>query len=208
MRKNSVKMIRINREFQRELSTLISMEVKDPRISPMTSVTRAEVATDLKTCKVYISTLGTDEEQEEAMRGLKSAAGFLRRQLAMGLNLRNTPELILIPDHSIEYGINMIRRIDERPIEEQNELRDYAFSVSAEVIPDSQGRIIIPQDHIEYAKIDSSVTIIGNDTYESIWASEVWAEREAATEADKRAKLRSIRFVPAAEGFWRLTANI
>ena len=88
----------------------------------------------------------------------------------------------------------MIRDINERPIEERNELRDYAFSVSAEVTPDSQGRIVIPQSHIEYAQIKSNVTIIGNDEYDAIWASEVWEARFTANKEDRKQKLRSIGF--------------
>lgn len=113
MRKSSVKSFRINREFQRELSTLISLEVKDPRISPMTSVVAVEVAPDLKTSKVYISVLGGPEEQKNTLAGLKSAAPFLRSQLAHNLNLRNTPELTFRVDQSIEYGVNMSHMIDE-----------------------------------------------------------------------------------------------
>ncbi len=113
MRKNSVKMIRINREFQRELSSLISMEVKDPRISPVTSVVSVEVAPDLKTSKVYISVLGDKEAQHNTLEGLKSAASFLRSQLAHNLNLRNTPELHFYVDQSIEYGVNMSHKISE-----------------------------------------------------------------------------------------------
>ena len=113
MRKNSVKMIRINREFQRELSSLISMEVKDPRISPVTSVVSVDVAPDLKTSKVYISVLGDKEAQHSTLEGLKSAASFLRSQLAHNLNLRNTPELFFYVDQSIEYGVNMSQKIDE-----------------------------------------------------------------------------------------------
>ena len=113
MRKNSVKMIRINREFQRELSSLISMEVKDPRISPVTSVVSVDVAPDLKTSKVYISVLGDKEAQHNTLEGLKSAASFLRSQLAHNLNLRNTPELTFYVDQSIEYGVNMSQMIDE-----------------------------------------------------------------------------------------------
>ena len=88
----------------------------------------------------------------------------------------------------------MIGAIEDFPIEERNELRDFAFSVSAEVIPDSQGRIVIPQSHISYAQIKSSVTIVGNGSYEAIWASEVLAEREAAVAETKKEKLRSIGF--------------
>ena len=112
MRRNSVKMIKINREFQRELSMLISMEVKDPRISPMTSVVSVDVAPDLKTSKVYISVLGDADEQKSTLQGLRSAAPFLRSQLAHTLNLRNTPELTFIVDQSIEYGVNMSHMID------------------------------------------------------------------------------------------------
>lgn len=88
----------------------------------------------------------------------------------------------------------MIRAIGERPLEEQNELRDVVFSASAEVIPDSQGRIILPASHISYADIKSDVVIIGNDFYEAIWAKEVWDARNADKEAEQRAKLRSIGF--------------
>ena len=113
MRKNSVKMIRINREFQRELSTLISMEVKDPRISPMTSVVSVDVAPDLKTSKVYVSVLGDAQAQKDTLAGLRSAASFLRSQLAHNLNLRNPPELTFVMDQSIEYGVNMSHMIED-----------------------------------------------------------------------------------------------
>ena len=65
MRKNSIKNTRINGEVQRELSRIISREIKDPRIAPMTSVVDAVVTSDLKQCKAYISVLGNDEEKEE-----------------------------------------------------------------------------------------------------------------------------------------------
>ena len=113
MRKNSVKNIRVNEAVRQELSMLISREVKDPRVDMMTSVTRVNVATDLKTCKVYISVFGDDEKKEETMAGLKSSEGFLRRMLAKNLNLRNTPELQFILDGSIEYGMHMSQLIDQ-----------------------------------------------------------------------------------------------
>jgi ribosome-binding factor A len=113
MRKNSIKNTRINQEVQKELSMLISRELKDPRINPMTSIVNVEVAPDLKTCKVYISVLGDEQSQKDTLRGLKSAAPFLRSQLAQGINLRNTPELTFVVDQSIEYGVNMSRLIDE-----------------------------------------------------------------------------------------------
>ena len=113
MRKDSVKNIRINEEVMRELSTIIREEVKDPRISPVTSVVSVEVAPDLKTCKAYISVLGDDEAAKKTLEGLKSSAGFIRRQLAQRINLRNTPEITFISDQSIAYAARMSKLIDE-----------------------------------------------------------------------------------------------
>lgn len=113
MRKNSIKNTRINGEVQRELSKLISLELKDPRVNPMTSVVAVEVAPDLKHAKVYISVLGDEESKQNTYLGLKSATPFLRSQLAKNINLRNTPELTFIMDQSIEYGVNMSRLIDD-----------------------------------------------------------------------------------------------
>lgn len=113
MRKNSVKNTRINGEVLKELSNIIRSEIKDPRINPMTSVVAVEVAPDLKTCKAYISVLGDEKSQRDTITGLKSAEGYIRRQLARTVNLRNTPEIRFILDQSIEYGINMSKLIDE-----------------------------------------------------------------------------------------------
>lgn len=113
MRKNSIKNTRINGEVLRELSNIIHGEIKDPRIPPMTSVVSVTVAPDLKTCKAYISVLGDEEVQKNAIRGLKSAEGFIRMKLAKNINLRNTPEIQFILDQSIEYGVTMSRKIDE-----------------------------------------------------------------------------------------------
>lgn len=113
MRKNSVKNTRINGEVLKELSNIIRSEIKDPRINPMTSVVAVEVAPDLKTCKAYISVLGDEKSQKDTITGLKSAEGYIRRQLAKTVNLRNTPEIRFILDQSIEYGINMSKFIDE-----------------------------------------------------------------------------------------------
>ena len=124
MRKNSIKNTRINEAVRQELSVLISREVKDPRVDMMTTVTRAIVATDLKTCKVYVSVYGDSEKKEETMAGLKISEGFLRRMLAKNLNLRNTPELFFILDESIEYGMYMSGKIDELSRQEQEKAGD------------------------------------------------------------------------------------
>ncbi|WOO36620.1 30S ribosome-binding factor RbfA [Anaerocolumna sp. AGMB13020] len=113
MRKNSIKNTRINGEVQRELSQLINREIKDPRIHPMTTVVAVDVAPDLKHAKVYISVLGNEEEQKSTLAGLRSAAPYMRGQLAKTVNLRNTPELTFVIDQSIEYGVNMSHLINE-----------------------------------------------------------------------------------------------
>ena len=113
MRKNSVKNTRINGEVQRVQAEIIRGEIKDPRISPWTSVVAVEVAPDLKSCKAWISVLGDEEVRKATMEGLESAMGFIKRQLARTVNLRNTPEITFVSDESIEYGVNMSRRIDE-----------------------------------------------------------------------------------------------
>lgn len=113
MRKNSIKNTRINEEVLRELSNIIRGEIKDPRINPMTSVVSVTVTPDLKQCKAYISVLGDEESQKSTLEGLRSAEGYIRRQLASGINLRNTPEIEFIIDQSIEYGVNMSHLIDE-----------------------------------------------------------------------------------------------
>ena len=113
MRKNSIKNTRINGEVMKELSLIIRQEIKDPRIHMMTSVTSVEVAPDLKTCKAYISVMGSDEEKKDTIAGLRSAEGYVRRQLAKRLNLRNTPEIQFVLDQSIEYAVHMSRLIDE-----------------------------------------------------------------------------------------------
>lgn len=113
MRKNSMKNMRINEEVHRELSNIIRSEIKDPRINPMTSVVAVEVAPDLKSAKAYISVLGDEQSQKDTLAGLNSAEGYIRRELAKSVNLRNTPQIRFIMDQSIEYGVNMSKKIDD-----------------------------------------------------------------------------------------------
>ena len=113
MRKNSIKNTRINGEVQKELSRIISREIKDPRIHSMTSVVSVEVTPDLKQCKAYISVLGNEQAQKDTLAGLKSAEGYIKKRLAKIINLRNTPELHFVIDQSIAYGVDMSRKIDE-----------------------------------------------------------------------------------------------
>ena len=96
---------RVNEEVVKELSSILR-EVKDPRVSDaFISVTAADVATDMKTAKIYFSALSGDKA--EVKKGLKSASGYIRKRLAETLNLRQTPELFFISDDSIEYGAHI-----------------------------------------------------------------------------------------------------
>jgi ribosome-binding factor A len=113
MKRTSIKNTRINGEVQKELSRIINYEIKDPRIHAMTSVTQVMVTPDLKECKAYISVLGDEKAQADTLEGLKSATGFIRRELARSINLRNTPEITFFMDQSIEYAINMSKKIDD-----------------------------------------------------------------------------------------------
>lgn len=116
----SNKLARTNDDIQRVLSAKLR-EIKDPRVQQgMLSVTRVETTGDLRYAKVWLSVLGLENEKE-FKRGLKSAGGWLRRELASSLSLRYTPELVFEIDRSIEYGaqINqMIRDLDIRPDDE------------------------------------------------------------------------------------------
>ena len=99
---------RINEEIQRELAALIPM-VKDPRVADagMVSVTAVETTPDLKYAKIYVSALNKDNTPQ-LLKGLKSAAGWLRRELGRALNLRNTPELTFVRDDSIDKGAHIL----------------------------------------------------------------------------------------------------
>lgn len=123
MRKNSIKNTRVNGEVQRELSNIIRGGIKDPRVAPMTSVVAVEAAPDLKTCKAYISVLGDEKAQEDTIKGLQSAEGYIRRELARKLNMRNTPEIKFVMDQSIAYGVAMSKMIDDvtRDLKEEEE---------------------------------------------------------------------------------------
>ena len=97
---------RINEEIQRDMSSLIRT-VKDPRVSGMISVTAVNTTPDLKFCKVYISVLDKSD-CKQVLQGLKSASGYLRRELGRALNLRNTPELTFVQDDSIDQGAHIL----------------------------------------------------------------------------------------------------
>ena len=104
---------RVNTLIRREISELIQRELRDPRLDEFVSVTEVETAPDLKTAKIYVSTMGGQQEAGKILKILNTAAGFLRTGLAQKTRLRFTPELIFVWDNSIERGDRILRLIDE-----------------------------------------------------------------------------------------------
>jgi ribosome-binding factor A len=119
-RRNQNRGVRIN-EAVREEMALILRDLKDPRIDMMTSIVKTDITRDLKYCKIYVSVLGDEVKKEEVQAALKSASGYIRRELARRLNLRNTPELTFLMDDSIEYSIHIGERFKE--IQQEDEAR-------------------------------------------------------------------------------------
>lgn len=95
---------RISEEVKRELSNIIRDDLKDPRLPALISITSVNVTRDLRYAKIYISVLGSEEEKKAALQGLKSAAGFIRREIGHRIQLRYTPEFQFEIDNSIEHG--------------------------------------------------------------------------------------------------------
>lgn len=110
---------RINEEIQRELSTLL-LNVKDPRVSGMISITAVDTTSDLRHAKIFISPLNKDSSKD-VLKGLKSASGWLRRELGHNLDLRYTPELTFVLDDSIDKGahiLDLLRKTESKDIQE------------------------------------------------------------------------------------------
>ena len=107
---------RINEEIMRELSTSIR-SLKDPRVQGMITITAVDTASDLRTAKVYVSVYDKSRSKE-VLKGLKSAGGFLRRQLGASLQLRYTPELVFELDDSITKGADMFALLKSLHIED------------------------------------------------------------------------------------------
>ncbi len=112
------KIARVTEDVHRELSSILR-EVKDPRVKGcLLSIVRAEVTNDLSYCTVYVSTMEGLERTKEAVQGLKSASGYMRRELGHRLKLRHVPELIFKPTDSIEYGASISRMLHDLDIPE------------------------------------------------------------------------------------------
>ena len=107
MRKNSIKNTRVNAEVQRELSNILRGGIKDPRVSPMTSVVAVEVAPDLSSAKVYVSKMGADDATEQAVKALNRAAGHVRSEVAAHMHIRKAPEFRFFADDGAKYATHI-----------------------------------------------------------------------------------------------------
>ena len=113
MKKGSIKNTRINAEVRKEIQSILMNGLKDPRVSPMTTVTDARVTADLRYCTVYVSVYGGPEAEEQTLEGLRKASGYIRSELARTVNLRLTPELKFAADRSLAYGAHIDSVLDE-----------------------------------------------------------------------------------------------
>lgn len=104
---------RVGDEIQRVVADLIQNEIKDPRLPPIVSVVEVKASRDLSHAHIYISVMGTEQQKKDCAAALRSASGFIRRELAHRVRLRISPELHFIIDESIERGIRMTKLIDE-----------------------------------------------------------------------------------------------
>lgn len=108
---------RLAEEIKKIVSDLIRNELRDPRVSPMTSIVEVDVTRDLRYVNIYVSILGSEKEKEETMEGLTKASGFIRREIGQKIKARYTPEVIFKLDDSIERGIymyNVITKVNEQ----------------------------------------------------------------------------------------------
>ncbi len=109
---------RVNEEVKREL-TAVLRQLKDPRISGMVSVLKTNVTKDLKFCKVYISVFGDESSKKDVLKGLNSAKGFIRKEIASALSLRVTPEFIFEIDNSLEEGNRILKMMESLEYHEE-----------------------------------------------------------------------------------------
>ena len=119
MGKNQARLGRIDEELRKELSQIISYEIKDPNLTGLISVTKAKITPDLKYAKIYVSILNS-KNNDKTLEGLKESSGYIRSQIAKRINLRITPELIFVLDDSIEYGEKIDSILKELKNKEDN----------------------------------------------------------------------------------------
>ncbi|MCL1934982.1 MAG: 30S ribosome-binding factor RbfA [Defluviitaleaceae bacterium] len=108
----SRRITRINDEIKEQTAVLIR-DLKDPRLNSFITVIRADTTQDLKYCKIYVSIMGTEEEKKESIEVLKNSSGFIKKQLAVKVNLRQTPNLIFLLDESLDHAMRIQEILDE-----------------------------------------------------------------------------------------------
>lgn len=109
---------RLNEEIKKIISTIIQNELKDPRIPMITSITHVDVTKDLRYAKVYVSVYGDEEQKSKCIEGLKSASGFIRKEIGSRIKIRYVPELVFELDNSIEHGLHISQILEEIKKEE------------------------------------------------------------------------------------------
>ena len=112
MPKNEARLNRVNEELKKEISRVLTFELKNSKVTGLVSVTKAKITPDFKYAKVYVSILNA-KSIGKTMEGLKESSGFIRSQVAKNINLRITPELIFELDDSLEYGAKIDSILNE-----------------------------------------------------------------------------------------------
>ncbi|MCF6463294.1 30S ribosome-binding factor RbfA [Clostridium sp. Cult1] len=110
---NNKRINRISEEIRKVVSELITREIKDPRVNLMTSVTKVQVTNDLSYANIYVSVLGDKEVKEDTLKGLKSAKGFIRKEIGNRIDLRHAPEPVFHLDESIEHSLYISKLIEK-----------------------------------------------------------------------------------------------
>jgi ribosome-binding factor A len=127
---------RVAASIRREISELLVNGIKDDRVSlGMVSVTNVEVAGDLQHCKIFVSVYGTPEVQDQALAGLRSAAGYVKGELSRRLNMRRTPEVIFHLDRGIEKGTSVLGLLNqlEQTRQERGEIPEGTGQIDADL---------------------------------------------------------------------------
>ena len=112
MPKNEARLNRVNEELKKEISNILTFELKNSKVTGLISVTKAKITPDFKYAKIYVSILNS-KNIDKTMEGLKESSGFIRSQIAKNINLRVTPELTFEIDDSLEYGAKIDRILKE-----------------------------------------------------------------------------------------------
>ncbi len=112
MPKNEARLNRVNEELKKEISRILTFELKNSKVTGLISVTKAKITPDFKYAKIYVSILNS-KNVDKTMEGLKESSGFIRSQIAKNINLRVTPELTFEIDDSLEYGAKIDRILKE-----------------------------------------------------------------------------------------------